>query len=84
MLKVKVDFGGSPEKLKSDYLDVYDGVYAEVVSTNRFDEDADLSTTYLGHVNMSRDTEVILLLRGKFSHYSRRLYYRRTVRWHRL
>ena len=58
MLKVNVDFGGSPEKLKSDYLDVYDGVYAEVVSTNRFDEDTDLSTTYLGQVNMSRDTEV--------------------------
>ena len=58
MLKVNVDFGRSPEKLKSDYLDVYDGVYAEVVSTNRFDEDTDLSTSYLGQVNMSRDTEV--------------------------
>ena len=58
MLKVNVDFGRSPEKLKSNYLDVYDGVYTEVVSTNRFDEDTDLSTTYLGQVNMSRDTEV--------------------------
>ena len=53
-----VNFGGIPEKLKSDYLDVYEGVYTEVVSTNRFDEDTDLSTTYLGQVNMSRDTEV--------------------------
>ena len=35
-----------------------EGVYAEVVSTNRFDENSDLSTTYLGQVNMSRDTEV--------------------------
>ena len=51
-------FGSSPEKLKSEYLDVYEGVYVEIVSTNQFDEDADLSTTYLGQVNMSRDTEV--------------------------
>ena len=44
--------------MKSDYLDVYDGGYAEVISTNRFDEDMDLSTTYLGQVDMSRKTEV--------------------------
>ena len=42
------------EKLKSGYLDVYDGVYVEVISTNRFDEDTDLSTPYLGQVDMSR------------------------------
>ena len=58
MLKVDVDFGGTPEKFKSEYLDVYKGVYAEIVSTTCFDEDTDLSTTYLGQVNMSRDTEV--------------------------
>ena len=37
---------------------MYEGVYPEVISTDRFDEDTDLSTTYLGQVNMSRDTEV--------------------------
>ena len=46
MLKTSIDFSGGSEKVKSDYLDVYDGVYAEVISTNRFDEDTDLSTTY--------------------------------------
>ena len=46
------------KKLRSDYWDVYEGVYAEVISTDRFDEDTDLSTTYLGQVNMSRDIEV--------------------------
>ena len=44
--------------MRSDYLDVYEGVYLEVISTDRFDEDTYLSTTYLGQVNMSRDTEV--------------------------
>ena len=58
LLKVSVNFGGSPEKLKSDYLDVYEGVYAEVISTDKFDEDTNLSITYLGQVNMTRDTKV--------------------------
>ena len=58
MLKTSIDFSGVSEKLKPDYLDVYDGVYAEVISSNRFDEDTDPSTTYLGQVDMSRKTEV--------------------------
>ena len=58
MLKSNLNFGKSPEKLKADYLDVYKGVYAEVISTDRFGEDTDLSTTYLGQVDMTRDTEV--------------------------
>ena len=44
--------------MKSDYLDVYKGRYAEVIITDKFDEDTNLSTTYLGKVNMTRDTEV--------------------------
>ena len=44
--------------MNSDYLDMYDGVYAEVISTNMFGEDTDLSTSYLGQIDMSRKTEV--------------------------
>ena len=33
-------------------------MYAEIISTNRFNEDAGLSTTYLGQVNVSRKTDV--------------------------
>ena len=58
MLKSSIDFSGISEKLKSHYLEVYDGVYTKIISTNRFDEDTDLSTTYLGQVDMSRKTEV--------------------------
>ena len=36
------------EVLKEEYLDVYDGIQSEVVSTTRFDENSDLSTMYLG------------------------------------
>ena len=58
LLNAHINFGGSPDKLKSEYLDVYEWVYAEIVSSDRFDEDTDLSTMYLGQINMTRDTEV--------------------------
>ena len=43
-----IDFGMYPDILKSQYLDVYEGVYAEMVYANKFNENSDLSTTYLG------------------------------------
>ena len=33
-------------------------MYAKVISTDRFDENMDLSTTYVGQVDMTRSTEV--------------------------
>ena len=53
-----VNFGGSPDKLKSEYLDMYKGVYAAIVSSDRFDKDTHLSSTYLGQIDMTKDTEV--------------------------
>ena len=58
LVSADVNFGRSPEKLKAEYLDVYEGMYAKVISTDRFDEDTDLSTTYLGQVDMTGDIEV--------------------------
>ena len=53
--RIDIDFGESPEVMKSRYMDVYDNIYAEVVMTSRFDENVDLSTTYLGRIDMKRD-----------------------------
>ena len=53
--KIDIDFGESPEVMKNRYMDMYDEVYAEVVTTSRFDENVDLSTTYLGRNNMQRE-----------------------------
>ena len=53
-----VDFGIYPDILKSKYLDVYEGVYAEMVYANKFNENSDLSTTYLGWTKMTRDTKI--------------------------
>ena len=36
--RIDIDFGESPEVMKSRYMDVYDNIYAEVVMTSRFDE----------------------------------------------
>ena len=58
LVSADVNFGRTPEKLKAEYLDVYEGVYAEVISTDRFNEDTDLSTSYLGQVDMTRSIEV--------------------------
>ena len=37
---------------------MYTKEYAEVISTDRFAEDTDLSTTYLGQIDMTKSTEV--------------------------
>ena len=50
--RMDIDFGESPNVLKDKYMNVYEDVFAEVVTTNRFDENADLSTMYLGKIGM--------------------------------
>ena len=46
----ELDFGMMPQKLQEEYMDMYEGIHSEVVSSNRFDENSDLNTTYLGKV----------------------------------
>ena len=53
--RLNIDFGESPKALRDRYMDVYEEVFAEVVATNTFDENFDLSTTYLGKMGMRRE-----------------------------
>ena len=46
----ELDFGLNPQKLQEEYLDVYEGIQSDIVSSNRFDENSGISTTYLGKV----------------------------------
>ena len=39
--RMDIDFGKSPNVLKDKYMDVYEDVFAEVATTNRFDENVD-------------------------------------------
>ena len=44
----EIDFGSTLQKLQEEYLDVYEGIQSDIVSSNRFNENSDTSTTYLG------------------------------------
>ena len=47
----ELDFGIMPQKSQEEYMEIYEGIHSEIVSSNRFDENFDLSTTYLGRVD---------------------------------
>ena len=46
------------DKVKDVYLDKYDDIYAEILQVTRFDESTDLSTTYLGRVDITREQTI--------------------------
>ena len=46
----EVDFGKTLQNLQEEYLDVYEGIQSDIVSSNRFDENSDISMTYLGQI----------------------------------
>ena len=52
---LNIDFWENLEIMRNKYMDVYDEIYAEVVTTSKFDENVDLSTTYLGRIDMKRE-----------------------------
>ena len=47
----ELDFGTTSQKLQEEYMDIYEEIHSEIVSSNRFDENSYLSTTYLGKVD---------------------------------
>ena len=40
-----------PLKLHEEYMDVFEAIQSEIVSNTRFDENSNLSTTYLGRID---------------------------------
>ena len=47
----ELDFGVMQQKLQEEYMDIYEGIHSEIVSSNRFDENSNISTAYLGIVD---------------------------------
>ena len=43
------------DRIRDTYLDKYDGIQAEISQMTKFDESTDLSTTYLGKTDMTRE-----------------------------
>ena len=50
---LEVNLVDGSDRSKEEYLDRYEGVKSEFVDTTRFDKNSDLSTTYLGKINMT-------------------------------
>ena len=46
----EVDFGANSQNLQTEYLDIYEGIQSDKVNSNRFDENSDISTAYLGKI----------------------------------
>ena len=55
---LELDFGNTPGKLRRGYLDMHDGIQSEVIHTTRFDENSDLSITYLGRMDITRANKI--------------------------
>ena len=58
-------------------MDVYEDVFGEVVTTNKFDENVDLSTMYLGKIGVKR--EDIMKAERKLTHLRTRFCYGRNL-----
>ena len=50
---LRVDLASISNESREEYLDRYEGITSEILNTTRFDENSDLSTTYLGKSNMT-------------------------------
>ena len=55
---LELDFDQMLDILREEYLDVYEGIHSELLSIMRFDENSDLSTTYLGKADRSRNNKI--------------------------
>ena len=51
----ELDFGATPQKLQEEYMDIYEGIHSDIVSSSKFNENSDTSTTYLGKIENNRD-----------------------------
>ena len=55
---LQIDLTSTLDKSEEEYLDRYEGIKSEILNTARFDENSDLSMTYLGRSNMTRSDQM--------------------------
>ena len=56
---LEVNLLDNSDRLKEEYLDRYEGFKSEIVDTTRFDENSNLSMTYLGKLNVTHDNLMV-------------------------
>ena len=54
----ETDFTNTSDRLKEEYLDRYEGVKSDILSATRFDENSDLSMTYLSKASINKDNKL--------------------------
>ena len=47
----EIDFGATPQKLQEEYIDIYEGIHSDIVSSNRLNKNSDIGTTYLRKID---------------------------------
>ena len=55
---IRVKYWSTLDRLREEYLDVYEGIQSEILNTTRFDENSDLGTTYLGKTDRSKNSRI--------------------------
>ena len=50
----------SSGRSREEYLDRYKGLKPEIVDTTRFEQNSDLSVTYLGRIDMTQDKDIMV------------------------
>ena len=55
---IEVDSSPKPNALREEYLDIYEGIHSDLVNTTGFDENSDLSNTYLGKSDRSKSDKL--------------------------
>ena len=55
---IELDFGPTQNILKEEYLDMCKGIQSEILNTTRFDKNSDVSTTYLGKSDRSKNDKL--------------------------
>ena len=70
------------DKLKDDKFNKYESIYAEISQATRFDESTDLSATYLGKTNITRD--MIIKAEGEIPNLWTRVYKWQVIRQYRM
>ena len=53
----EVDFGTNLQNLQAEYLDEHEGIQSDIVSSSRFDENSDISMTYLGKIGQEESQD---------------------------
>ena len=53
----EVDLRTNLQNLQAKYLDVYEGIQLDIVSSSRFDKNSDISMTYLGKIGQEESQD---------------------------